>query len=94
MRAGIEYGIRIIGDALGNPVPDSSNRWVSFFDPDAHEGRGQVNATTDASGALRFGSMVAALETWQQQSSVRPQRDDGKPNRPLTAYSVSVEALP
>jgi hypothetical protein len=40
--------------------------------------------------AMRFPSGAAALACWQTQSTRHPLRADGKPNRPLTAFSVEI----
>jgi hypothetical protein len=40
-----------------------------------------------------FEDHAAAMEVWTRQSRVRPLRPDGKPNRPLTAYTISIEPL-
>lgn len=65
--------------------------WVSSYDPEAYDGRGHVELTRDISQALTFRDKLAAFECWRQQSKRRPLRDDGKPNRPLTAWSVEIE---
>jgi hypothetical protein len=46
--------------------------------------------TTDVGEALRFPDAAAAMECWRQQSVAMPLRPDGRPNRPLTAYSIEV----
>lgn len=68
--------------------------WLESYDPDAHDGRGSATWTTDPGRAMRFASPAAALAAWRTQSVIRPLRDDGRPNRPLTAATVSVERLP
>lgn len=67
--------------------------YVKTFDPNARDGRGDITTTFDKSSAMRFPDAGAALAFWKQQSAVRPLRDDGKPNRPLTAFTMSVEPL-
>jgi hypothetical protein len=76
--------------ADGVPV----NQWVRSSDVNAYNGRGDVQLTHDPSKAWRFADAVAAMAYWQRPSTVRPFRPDGKPNRPLTAFSVSVQPLP
>jgi len=70
------------------------NRWLVSFDPDAFQGRGHIDLTDDASKAQRFADASSALATWKQPSTVVPFRIDGKPNRPLSAYTVEVRPLP
>lgn len=64
--------------------------FVRSFDPDAHDGCGHVVWTDDPERAQRFPDASAAAAFWKLQSTVRPTRDDGKPNRPLTAYTASI----
>jgi hypothetical protein len=68
--------------------------WLVSSDPDAFKGRGDAQFTTDPSRAKRFVDAKAALQYWRRESTVQPYRDDGKPNRPLTAYTVEVKPLP
>lgn len=67
--------------------------YLKSFDVDAHRGRGSAELTEDRSEALKFGDLAAMLEAWRTQSTVRPIREDGKPNRPLTAYTIEGEAV-
>lgn len=60
------------------------------YDPDAHDGRGGATWTEHLMWARRFDDAAAALEFWRQPSTVRPTREDGEPNRPLTAFTVEV----
>lgn len=57
---------------------------LKAFDPDS----GWTEWTTDPRLARRFNSALDVLELWRTQSRTRPLRPDGKPNRPLTAYTV------
>ena len=50
---------------------------------------GTVTTTPDKQDAKRFANMIDALDFWKQE--VGELRDDGKPNRPLSALSVEVE---
>jgi hypothetical protein len=65
--------------------------YLEWSDPDADYGMGDERWTNDLANAKRFKTFVEAMECWKAQSTVRPLRSDGKPNRPLTAYSVSPE---
>jgi hypothetical protein len=68
--------------------------YVSAFDPEAHDGRGSMSATFDKSEAKKFDNAADAMEFYRQQSKTHPIREtDGKPNRPLTAYTVSIETV-
>jgi hypothetical protein len=98
-------GIRILGlasDGVGGngtpPLTGFENEWLAEYDPrrgglDKH-GRPMVafiRTTPDPRGALSFHSVEAARDCWAQPVGVRA---DGKPDRPLTAFTVQVASLP
>jgi hypothetical protein len=58
------------------------------YDADADDGVGRVVWTPDPNKALLFDDMLDAMGCWKQISGVVATRWDGKPNRPLTAWSV------
>lgn len=87
------YGILAVGFANGTPCPHA-NQWVKQFDHNAYNGQGQGVFTPDPERALRFDSAAAAMMFWGRQSTVRPLRPDGEPNKPLTALTVVIEQLP
>jgi hypothetical protein len=68
---------------------DLPSAFLRVYDPDGYEGRGYIALTQHVEQALRFPSFEAVLDCWKMQSTTVPLRDDGKPNRPLTAYSAS-----
>lgn len=68
--------------------------YLEWADPNAKGGMGDDGWTDDVAKARKFSSFEAASECWRAVSIVRPVRPDGKPNRPLTAYSVSIEQVP
>jgi hypothetical protein len=71
--------------------PDAG-RYLLSYDPDAYDGRGEVITTSDPERAQRFADHVAAWEEWKRPSTVHPIRlTDGKPNRPMTAWTVTIE---
>lgn len=49
--------------------------------------------TPDINQATRY-TRVAAMELWRSIDPRYPVRPDGKPNRPLTAFTVEVEPAP
>jgi len=67
--------------------------YLKSFDVDAHNGRGSVKLTGNKADALRFADVGEAMAAWKRQSKVVPFRDDGKPNRPLTAYHATFETI-
>jgi uncharacterized membrane protein len=72
-----------------------TGEYLRRFDPEFAGGVGAAWWTDDPAQAMRFADLGEALATWKTKSAIRPLRDDGKPNRPLTAYTITfVEAPP
>lgn len=88
----MKYGIKAMELASGGRFPHKG-MWLASFDANAHDGRGDASFTSRPEKALAFDDRVQALELWRTQSTVRPLREDGKPNRPLTAMTIAVEPL-
>ena len=65
-------------------------RYVSRYNPDAHDGLGQVWTVADPRDAKQFATPQEAYLFLKQTSSVKPKREDGRPNRPITAFTVTV----
>jgi hypothetical protein len=76
--------------STGEPI----DAWLQSFDVDAADGRGVVTFTRDAAKARRFFDAIDAATTWKMTSTVRPVREDGRPNRPLTAFTCETRPLP
>lgn len=87
------FVIRILRDAFTGEEP-SKPTWIADMDWDANDGDGLVSITTDPSQAKVFHTNMQAYRFWQGQSRLRPLRDDGRPNRPLTAWTVEIGGLP
>ena len=66
-------------------------KYLRFYDPDAAEGIGLVITTSDPDLAIKFGAAMDAMDEWKRQSTVQPLRLDGKPNRPMSAWTVQVK---
>jgi len=49
--------------------------------------------TLDWRKAKRFASEKEAVDCWQQVNARDPVRPDGKPNRPLTSYTIEVQEI-
>lgn len=81
-------GINLHG---GDAVPEGA--YLKRYDPDARDGVGEAEWTTDVTQALVFESAGDAMTLYRTQSTVRPWRSDGKPNRPLTAFTIEVSPL-
>lgn len=69
------------------------DQYLVSFDFDALDGRGYGIFAHDPTIARRFASTADALRFWRTASTVRPLRSDGKPNRPLTASTISIFKL-
>ena len=69
---------------------EHAGRYVLRYDPDAHAGLGQVWSTAELGEAIHFPVYADAMRFYLQVSTVKPLRDDGKPNRPLTAFTVGI----
>lgn len=89
--------IEILGLVDGSPSPFDGEFLVEF-DPDrpgvAPDGRPiifHLVTTTDRKKARTFEGNEA-IEFWRQVSRDDPIRPDGEPNRPLTMFTVSIEA--
>jgi hypothetical protein len=82
--------IRVLGDALHPPSFDSVT-WLAAFDPEADDGRGRIELTSDRALAMSFKSYRDAFATYQRVPKCHPVREsDGRPNRPLTAYTIEI----
>ena len=77
----------VIGDINGKPKP---GQFLAHFDPEAMDGMGVAEFTDDRDQAMHFSATATAFEFWRTQSRTCPLRPDGKPNRPLTAFSMTV----
>jgi hypothetical protein len=84
--------IQVVAFANGMPCVNAG-QYLKSFDPDVYGGRGHVTWTGDPAKAMHFADVGEAHETWKRQSTKQPFRSDGKPNRPLTAYTVEIVAL-
>lgn len=75
-----------------------TDEFLKSFDPDAHAPgvpfpTGYAEWTADPKEAMVFGNAGEAIQFYRTQSKVTPLRPDGKPNLPLTAFSVSFDKL-
>jgi len=68
-------------------------QYLESFDVEAHDGRGEAAWTDDIDKAMRFADVGEATRAWQTTSTVRPRRDDGLFNRPLTAFNVELRVV-
>lgn len=78
--------IRIVGSALGNPTLEDG-QYVREYCACGNNGHGYLRVTDDMQQARVFPSLVEAFACYRESCGLRP---DGKPNRPLTAYTVEM----
>ena len=86
------YILRCLGWANGLACPHEGH-YVESGDHDAYNGQGYFTFTPNVNDAKRFPSIGAALDYWRKQSTARPLRPDGKPNRPLSAIHAEILEL-
>lgn len=67
--------------------------YLEWSDPEANSGYGAEHWTGELAKAKRFPTFADAMACWKAQSKVRPFRDDGRPNRPMTAYSIEPQKI-
>lgn len=85
------WAIKIIGAITGQPTP-FDGKYVMMYDPtycasgEEYDG-GILEVTEDRALALEFEDSAAAMEKWRESYGTRI---DGKPNRPLTAFTVEI----
>lgn len=91
----MRYVIRVIeqvGPAV-QPETHPNGKWVFRYDPEAFGGQGDAELTSKLKKAKRFPTKEAAMAFIMQQPKARPTRPDGKPNRPLLAFSLTVDPV-
>lgn len=92
------WGIMLI--AYGSSGPELEEpEWVVEYDPDGGDPdvyypTGQVESSPDPAKAKRFDRPLDAMTYVRMPSRRTPYRPDGAPNRPLAAFTVSIEAIP
>jgi hypothetical protein len=77
---------RADGSTAGLPV----GWYLASYDADGNDGWGEATWTNNPAEAIAFTTAIEARACWTEQSRLRPLRPDGKPNRPLTAFSILV----
>lgn len=83
--------LRCRGLATGGG-PDGE--YLEAFDPEAGDGWGFATFTADVGKALRFPDFPTAYRFLGTRPKSRPTRPDGKPNRPLTAFTMEFQTVP
>lgn len=84
----------VVAPLWADPDQELAGQFLVAYDPEANMGRGEAEWTRDPAKALEFGSMREAFACLTQVPQARPVRPDGKPNRPLTALTMSAGPPP
>jgi hypothetical protein len=82
--------VDLVGKARHPSRGMPTHQYLLSYDPEAYNGRGFAEWTNDIERAMRFRTAGEAWMLWRRPSRVRPVREDGQPNRPLTAFSIEV----
>ena len=70
---------------LRDGPPQFRGQFLREFDHEADDGRGEIEVTQDLALAMRFPDLAAAIEFRNRVPRCKPTREDGQPNRPLSA---------
>ncbi len=85
------YVIKIEGLVVG-PATEYDGEYLKMFDPGAGApGECVLETVVDPALAQKFPTMEAARQEWMRVDPRDPVRFDNRPNRPLTAFSVSFD---
>lgn len=84
-------GIRIvlIGRADGRTEGLPVGNYLASYNPEGAGGNGVAKWTPDPTQAMTFATAEAATSCYRAVPYNRPLRPDGKPNRPLTIFTVA-----
>ena len=73
----------------GRMPPEIAGAWLVWYDPAGNDGHGDAAWSHDPADAARF-----TPEEWAELSRRRrlnrPVRPDGKPNRPITMFTLMI----
>jgi hypothetical protein len=84
------YVVLIIGSPSAKTPHDG--RWLVAWDPNTEAGTLSCTSTDEVREARQFERAGDALDEWKTISSVQPTRPwDGKPNRPLSGLTITLE---
>lgn len=91
--------IKLVGLAAG-PATPLDGQYLKEYDPnrdgrdpDGNPMMAHVVTTPDAADAIHFDGFAALRRVWMAVDQRHPVRDDGKPNRPLTAFTIEAVGL-
>lgn len=84
--------LKVVGQIKGG-VPQAGHpegQFVRQCDVEARGGLGEVQLTPRVEDAMHFADADEAMRYYNRRSKVKPLRSDGKPNCPLTAFTIEV----
>ena len=81
----------LAGRFIDNAEPPEVGSYLESFDAEYAGGAGQANWTTDPDKAMKFNTPRDAVACYMRTPRARPTRADGRPNRPLTTYTVVID---
>lgn len=82
-----KIALKVVGMPSGVPSP-FDDLYIKEFDFEYNNGMGRAGLTPDIEDALHFDNMDEAMEFYLRQPECNPIRDDGRPNRPITATNI------
>lgn len=84
------FVMRILGTSYAL-IEGSGAVYLEHYDPATAQNSRDVRLTMDRTKAKRFATVQEGLELWRTPSIGVPLRQDRKPNRPLSAYTFTME---
>lgn len=85
----------LLVETVDGELTEFDGKYVKEYDPtyvhpEGYDG-GILEVTSDLREAMHFPDLRAALEKYRQSFGMR---SDGKPNRPLTAWTITFVSIP
>jgi hypothetical protein len=88
------YTMRCMGYAGKQGACPFLGQYLEWYNPDADETGDLGGWTADRARAKTFETFEDAMDEWMRVRQVNGGlRPDGHPNRPLTAFSVTIERI-
>ena len=81
--------VACLGLADGREADEITGAWLVWYDPAGNNGNGDAAWSHDPADAARFTEREWA-ELYTAVPGNRPQRPDGKPNRPIAMFNLAI----
>ena len=81
--------VACLGLADGREAGEITGAWLVWYDPAGNNGNGDAAWSHDPADAARFTEREWA-ELYTAVPGNRPQRPDGKPNRPIAMFNLAI----